>query len=92
MIQARFQVTGGSPASSINFQAAVPKAQQLQMLPMSSSNVNPGAVETQQMRVIAPVGSTVRLRLRISYTVNGQAYQDQVDFSGFPAGLTGGNS
>ena len=26
MIQARFQVTGGSPASGINFQAAVPKA------------------------------------------------------------------
>ncbi|KAF8734727.1 hypothetical protein AX14_003026 [Amanita brunnescens Koide BX004] len=91
MIQARFQVTGGSPASGINFQAAVPKTQQLQMLPMSSSNVNSGAVETQQMRVIAPVGSTVRLRLRISYTMNGQTYQDQVDFSGFPAGLTGGN-
>ncbi|KAF8347701.1 gamma-adaptin [Amanita rubescens] len=92
MIQARFQVTGGSPVSSINFQAAVPKAQQLQMLPMSSSNVDPGAVETQQMRVIAPVGSTVRLRLRISYTINGQTYQDQVDFSSFPAGLTAGNS
>ncbi|KAK2463677.1 hypothetical protein APHAL10511_004428 [Amanita phalloides] len=92
MIQARFQVTGGSPAAGINFQAAVPKTQQLQMLPMSSSTVNPGAVETQQMRVIAPVGSTVRLRLRISFLINGQTYQDQVDFSGFPPGLTGGTS
>lgn len=26
------------------------------MLPMSSTNVNPGGIETQQMRVIAPVG------------------------------------
>ncbi|KAF8631901.1 hypothetical protein AX15_002159 [Amanita polypyramis BW_CC] len=92
MIQARFQVTGGSSAIGINFQAAVPKTQQLQMLPMSSSNVSPGAVETQQMRVIASVASTIRLRLRISYTINGQAYQDQVDFSGFPPGLTSGNS
>ena len=33
--------------------------------------------------------SAVRLRLRISYTVAGQTIQDQVDFSGFPAGLTG---
>ncbi|PFH51905.1 hypothetical protein AMATHDRAFT_58122 [Amanita thiersii Skay4041] len=91
MILARFQVTGGSSAIGINFQAAVPKSQQLQMLPMSSPNVNPGATETQQMRVIAPVGSAIRLRLRISFTIDGQTYQDQVDFSGFPPGLTGGN-
>ena len=26
------------------------------MLPMSSPDVNPGATETQQMRVVAPVG------------------------------------
>ena len=26
------------------------------MLPMSNPNINPGAVETQQMRVVAPVG------------------------------------
>ena len=32
------------------------QSQQLQMLPMSSPDVNPGATETQQMRVIAPVG------------------------------------
>ncbi|KAF8636404.1 hypothetical protein AX17_003586 [Amanita inopinata Kibby_2008] len=92
MILARFQVTGGSAATGVNFQAAVPRSQQLQMLPMSSPNVDPGAVETQQMRVIAPVGSNIRLRLRVSYTVDGQTHQDQVDFSGFPSGLTGGNS
>ncbi|KAG6890087.1 clathrin associated protein complex large subunit [Termitomyces sp. Mi166 len=56
MILVRFQVTGGTTASGINFQAAVPKSQQLQMLPMSNPTINPGAVETQQMRVIAPVG------------------------------------
>ncbi|KAJ3798353.1 adaptin N terminal region-domain-containing protein [Lentinula aff. detonsa] len=90
MILARFQVSGGTPATGLSFQAAVPKSQQLQMLPMSNPDINPGSVETQQMRVIAPVGSAVRLRLRISYAINGQSVQDQVDFSGFPPGLTGG--
>ncbi|KIK60420.1 hypothetical protein GYMLUDRAFT_43730 [Collybiopsis luxurians FD-317 M1] len=92
MILARFQVSGGASATGLTFQAAVPKSQQLQMLPMSNPDVAPGAVETQQMRVVAPVGSAVRLRLRISYTVNGQAVQDQVDFSGFPPNLTGGGA
>ncbi|KXN86591.1 AP-1 complex subunit gamma-1, partial [Leucoagaricus sp. SymC.cos] len=92
MILAKFSVQGSLGASAINFQAAVPKSQQLQMLPMSNTNVEPGATETQQMRIVAPVGSAVRLRLRISYTIAGQSFQDQVDFSGFPAGLTGSSS
>ncbi|KAG6854249.1 hypothetical protein C0991_008942 [Blastosporella zonata] len=90
MILARFQVSGDSAASGLNFQAAVPKSQQLQMLPISNSTITPGAVETQQMRVVAPVGSNVRLRLRISYSIAGQNIQDQVDFAGFPHGLTSG--
>ncbi|TFK71641.1 Adaptor protein complex AP-1 gamma subunit [Pluteus cervinus] len=92
MIRAQFQATGSLPAIGVNFQAAVPKSQQLQMLPMTNGDVHPGATETQQMRVLAPVGSNVRLRLRISFTVGGQAVQDQVDFAGFPPGLTGGTS
>lgn len=90
-ILARFQVTGPNAASGISFQVAVPKNQQLQMLAMSNPNVNPGGVETQQMQIKAPVGSQLRLRLRISFLVNGQQIQDQVDFSGFPQNLmTGG--
>jgi AP-1 complex subunit gamma-1 len=34
--------------------------------------------------------SNVRLRLRISYAMDGNQVQDQVDFSGFPPSLTGG--
>ncbi|KAF9563998.1 Adaptor protein complex AP-1 gamma subunit, partial [Agrocybe pediades] len=89
MILARFQVTGGEAATGLSFQAAVPKSQTLQMLPMSNPTINPGAIETQQMRVAAPPGSNVRLRLRIAYSIGGQSYQEQVDFSGFPPGLTG---
>jgi len=91
MILARFQVAGSTPVMGLNFQAAVPKSQQLQMLPMSNPDIYPGATETQQMRVMAPAGASVRLRLRVSYMLaSGQSVQDQVDFNGFPAGLTGG--
>ncbi|KAG2071529.1 Adaptor protein complex AP-1 gamma subunit [Suillus decipiens] len=88
-IMARFQVSGSNAATGLNFQAAVPKSQQLQMLPMSNSDIQPGTTETQQMRVMAPPGANIRLRLRISYAIAGQAVQDQIDFSGFPPGLTG---
>ncbi|KAI0731141.1 Adaptor protein complex AP-1 gamma subunit [Earliella scabrosa] len=91
-IIASFQATGANPVTALNFQAAVPKSQQLQMAPISSPDIHPGRTETQEMRVLAPVGANVRLRLRISFNVAGRAVQDQVDFAGFPPGLTGGSS
>ncbi|KAI0820784.1 Adaptor protein complex AP-1 gamma subunit [Trametes gibbosa] len=90
-ILAHFVATGANALSGLNFQAAVPKSQQLQMAPISSPDVQPGRTETQEMRVLAPVGSNVRLRLRIAFNVAGRAVQDQVDFAGFPPGLTGGS-
>jgi len=90
MILARFQASGTTSATGLSFQAAVPKSQQLQMLPMSNPSIDPGSVETQQMKVTAPVGSSIRLRLRISFSMAGQTFQDQVDFSGFPPNLTTG--
>lgn len=76
---------------------------------MSNSTVNPGAVETQQLRVTAPPGvsilsplaslyrlthvsllqSLLKLRLRIGFSIAGQNIQEQIDFAGFPQGLTG---
>ncbi|KAK7686244.1 hypothetical protein QCA50_010464 [Cerrena zonata] len=90
-IQVRFQVTG-APASDINFQAAVPKSQQLQIWPISNPAVQPGTTETLNMRVTAPAGANVRLRIRLSFAVGGQPFQDQVDFAGFPPGITNGGS
>ncbi|TFK86977.1 gamma-adaptin [Polyporus arcularius HHB13444] len=90
-ILANFQATGANPVSGLNFQAAVPKSQQLQMAPISSPDVHPGRTETQEMRVLAPPGANIRLRLRIAFNVAGRAVQDQVDFAGFPPGLTGGS-
>jgi AP-1 complex subunit gamma-1 len=51
-ILAKFTATEGSPVSSVNFQAAVPKTQKLQMLAMSNTDVQPGKTETQQLRVM----------------------------------------
>ncbi|KAJ9098042.1 hypothetical protein QFC19_006477 [Naganishia cerealis] len=89
-ILARFMAVGQEGVKNVNFQAAVPKTQQLQMLAMSNGDVSPGSTETQQMRIIAPPGAQIRLRLRISFSKadSGEAVQEQVDFSGFPAGLT----
>lgn len=57
---------------------------------MSNGDVTGGSTETQQMRVIAPPGAQVRLRLRISFVKaeSGETVQEQVDFAGFPVGLT----
>ena len=49
-ILAKFYAT--VPAQGVSFQAAVPKAQRLQMMAMSKTDVSPGSVETQQLRVM----------------------------------------
>lgn len=48
---ARFQNSGSAPLSDVGLQAAVPKAQKLQLQSISSSNIGPGAEATQAMRV-----------------------------------------
>lgn len=60
-ILARFNATSGTPIEGVNFQAAVPRTQQLQMLAMSNADVGVGATETQQMRVMAPAGVNIYL-------------------------------
>ncbi|GAA5973047.1 hypothetical protein JCM11641_000382 [Rhodosporidiobolus odoratus] len=82
--------TSTEPVSAVNFQAAVPKTQKLQMLAMSKPDVQPGSTETQQLRVmVAGPGALVRLRLRIAYSASVGPQQDQTDFS-FPTELMAG--
>ncbi|KAG8774438.1 clathrin associated protein complex large subunit [Ceratobasidium sp. 428] len=88
-IQARFEATSG-PVLGVSFQAAVPTTQQLQMLPMSSADVQPGAVETQNLNILALPGSQVKLRIRVGFTAGGNSVQKQVEFAGFPASMTNG--
>ncbi|KAK4705065.1 AP-1 complex subunit gamma-1, partial [Phenoliferia sp. Uapishka_3] len=74
--------TSTQPISGVSFQAAVPKAQRLQMMAMSRTDVAPGSTETQQLRVMVQApGSIVRLRLRIAFSAAGSPVQDQTDFT-----------
>ncbi|KAL6879707.1 adaptor protein complex gamma-adaptin subunit [Trichoderma longibrachiatum] len=79
---ARFQNTSASThLSGVGLQAAVPKSQKLQLLPISNPELGPGAETTQMMRVAGCKGP-LRLRLRITYThpARGQVV-DQVNWS-----------
>ncbi|EPQ32303.1 uncharacterized protein PFL1_00499 [Pseudozyma flocculosa PF-1] len=82
-ITARFSTTGMAAVRGVNFQAAVPKSQKLQMQAISNPDVVPGKTETQAMRVMAPQSAQIRLRLRIMFSVDGgeQNVADQVDWS-----------
>ncbi|KAH7102417.1 Adaptor protein complex AP-1 gamma subunit [Auriculariales sp. MPI-PUGE-AT-0066] len=65
VVVTRFTASSGQSISALNFQAQC-----------RSTTVHPGAVETQQLRIKAPAGSNLKLRLR--------TVQEQVDFAGFP--------
>lgn len=56
--------SAAQPTAGVSFQAAVPKAQRLQMMAMSRPDVAPGSVETQQLRVMVPAPG---VRLCISF-------------------------
>jgi hypothetical protein len=49
--------------------------------PRAATNTKPCAAQSQ-----------LKLRLRIAFTMDGQAVQDQVDFAGFPQGITSGST
>lgn len=86
-ITARFSTSASTsgPITSINFQAAVPKTMKLQMLAISTSDIQPGQEATQLMRIMLPPGAQLKLRLRLLYTYQGETKQEQTDYA-FPAG------
>lgn len=87
-IQAKFVNSSmTSSVSDVNLQIAVPKTQRLQLQSLSSATIAPGQTATQSLKISGTPGGNVKLRLRIMYTVDGQAVKEQVDFGKFPAGL-----
>ncbi|CAM0137536.1 unnamed protein product [Umbelopsis sp. WA50703] len=86
-IQITFTNDGSKgPISEVQFQAAVPKTQRLQMAPASSNVVQPGSSEKQMMRVANPQQTPLRFRLRIAYTLSstGQKVEKIAEFGPFP--------
>uniref|UniRef100_A0A8C5HUD3 AP-1 complex subunit gamma n=1 Tax=Gouania willdenowi TaxID=441366 RepID=A0A8C5HUD3_GOUWI len=68
------------------FQAAVPKTFQLQLLSPSSNVVpalNQGTV-TQVIRVLNPQKQQLRMRVKLTYTHKGSAFQDLSEVNNFP--------
>ncbi|KAK9241461.1 adaptin N terminal region-domain-containing protein [Lipomyces kononenkoae] len=96
-VLASFTNTGTVPLHRINFQVAVPKTQQVELRPISKPDLSPGENASQAIRVTATVGAQVRLRLRVSFGVNGsspsdQDHVEQVIFNQFPADLLSSSS
>ncbi|KAF3910059.1 hypothetical protein ABW21_db0207289 [Orbilia brochopaga] len=81
-ILARFQnLSLTDSVNSISLQAAVPKSQKLQLMPISSTEVSAQGEVTQQMRVQGSSKPPLRLRLRIAYSMGGNNVTEQVDWS-----------
>ncbi|KAF5307950.1 hypothetical protein FQR65_LT06517 [Abscondita terminalis] len=66
------------------FQAAVPKAFQLQMLSPSGTVISPNGQVTQTLRVTNPNKGVLRMRIRLSYTIDGALIQEQTEVNNFP--------
>lgn len=69
------------------FQAAVPKTFQLQMLSPSSTVMSPNGQVTQVLRVVNPNKNVLRMRIRISYTIDGASVQEQTEVNSFPTDI-----
>ena len=81
-VQLQAHFTADAPVSALAFQAAVPKSQKLQMSPISSTSIAPGADATQTMHVSGAIQGPVRLRVRVSFTTaSGEAIKDQFDWA-----------
>ncbi|KAF2881761.1 hypothetical protein ILUMI_24403 [Ignelater luminosus] len=66
------------------FQAAVPKAFQLQMLSPSGTVIVPNGQITQVLRITNPNKGVLRMRIRLSYMVDGALVQEQTEVNNFP--------
>nr|CAD7589355.1 unnamed protein product [Timema genevievae] len=73
------------PISEFLFQAAVPKTFQLQMLSPSGTILSPAGLVTQVLKITNPNKAPLRMRIRVSYSVDGLTVQDQAEVNNFPA-------
>ncbi|KAI1285283.1 AP-1 complex subunit gamma-1 [Halotydeus destructor] len=77
-----------SPITEFLFQAAVPKTFQLQFTTTPSSTVVPpnnSGTLVQTIKVANPNKSPLRMRVKVSYNLNGNNVLEQVELNSFPA-------
>lgn len=78
---------GKKGINELNMQVALPKTQQLSLQSLSRADITPTTSASQNMRVSGPQGASVKLRLRLTYAVNGEKKTQQFDFSKLPKNL-----
>ncbi|XP_023230332.1 AP-1 complex subunit gamma-1-like [Centruroides sculpturatus] len=68
------------------FQAAVPKTFQLQLLPPTSSVIPPSNTGNikQTIKVVNPNKTQLRMRIKLSYSIDGILVQEQTEVNNFP--------
>uniref|UniRef100_A0A0B7AE82 VHS domain-containing protein n=1 Tax=Arion vulgaris TaxID=1028688 RepID=A0A0B7AE82_9EUPU len=82
--------TNPNPITGFIFQAAVPKIMKVKLQPPSASDfpaynpILPPAAITQVMLVANPRKEKVRLKYKLSYTLNGELLSDVGDIEGIP--------
>ncbi|KAM3961866.1 adaptor protein complex 1, gamma subunit [Aphomia sociella] len=77
----------GSTLSDFLFQAAVPRTFRLDMMSPSATVLPPQGEITQLLKINNPTRSALRLRIRVSYNVDGNPVLEQAEVNNFPADL-----
>nr|CAH8868296.1 unnamed protein product [Trichobilharzia regenti] len=89
-IQLVATTTSIHPVSSFEFQAAVPKSCQLQLLPPSSNVILPGPNSvplTQMLKVTVPPKVRPRMKIRLQFIKNGESKNEEFQVDDFPTVL-----
>ncbi|XP_045515049.1 AP-1 complex subunit gamma-1 isoform X5 [Pieris brassicae] len=79
--------TADTAMSEFLFQAAVPRTFRLDMMSPSGSVLMPQGEITQLLKVTNPSKTPLRLRIRISYTIDGNPVLEQAEVNSFPTDL-----
>ncbi|XP_049866721.1 AP-1 complex subunit gamma-1 isoform X4 [Pectinophora gossypiella] len=69
------------------FQAAVPRTFQLDMMSPSGTVLSPQTEITQVLKITNPSKTPLRLRIRVSYNIDGNPVLEQAEVNSFPADL-----
>jgi AP-1 complex subunit gamma-1 len=89
---AHFKNTTGAPIHGLNLQVAVPKYVKMEMDPPSSTTVPPtGGMSNEVTQSVTVTNSmlgtkNLMLKLKVTFTSNGQTMEHMATASGFPAG------
>lgn len=59
----------------------------LAMQPPSATSIASGTEATQVFKIANPTKAVLKLRLKVTYTLNGMPVDDLVDFGSFEEGL-----